>query len=105
MLRPDDARRVEGICENISKGYEVNIRDMIWIEKMSGVSSGVREKLRRARRNAIRKEGPQDSLGEFCDAMGIGDPDPGRHVSGFTGAEDIVEWFKEDRPDDWRQRD
>ena len=35
----------------------------------------------------------------------IGDPDASKHKRGFTDAEDIVDWFKIDRPDDWRQRD
>jgi len=37
--------------------------------------------------------------------MGLGDPDPSNHRTGFGGADEIVDWFNEDRPDDWRQRD
>jgi hypothetical protein len=35
----------------------------------------------------------------------IGDPDPSNHVSGFNSVEEIAEWFKQDKSDDWRQRD
>ena len=37
--------------------------------------------------------------------MGLGDPDPSNHRTGFAGADEIVDWFKQDKPDDWRQRD
>ena len=45
---------------------------------------------------------PNDS---FLNNLNIGDPDASKHKRGFTDAEDIVDWFKIDRPDDWRQRD
>ena len=31
--------------------------------------------------------------------------DPKNYKKGFNGADDIADWFKNDRPDDWRQRD
>jgi hypothetical protein len=37
--------------------------------------------------------------------MGLGDPDPSRYRDRFDGAEDMMDWFRPDRPDDWRQRD
>ena len=37
--------------------------------------------------------------------MDIGDPDPSKHSNGFSDADEIVEWFKQDKSDDWRQRD
>jgi hypothetical protein len=37
--------------------------------------------------------------------MDLGDPDPSNHKTKFEGAEDIADWFKQDRTDDWRQRD
>ena len=39
------------------------------------------------------------------DRMDIGDVDPSNHVNGFKGADEVVEWFKQDKADDWRQRD
>ena len=30
---------------------------------------------------------------------------PKNYKKGFSGADDIADWFKNDRPDDWRQRD
>ena len=42
---------------------------------------------------------------DFLNRMGLGDPDPSNHRTGFSGADEIVDWFKQDKPDDWRQRD
>ena len=42
---------------------------------------------------------------DFLNRMGLGDPDPSNHSEGFGSADDINEWFKRDKPDDWRQRD
>ena len=44
-------------------------------------------------------------LDDFLNQMDIGDPDPSQHSSGFDGADEIVEWFKQEKTDDWRQRD
>ena len=41
----------------------------------------------------------------FLKFLDIGDSDPRKHKRGLSGAEDIAEWFKNTRSDDWRQRD
>jgi hypothetical protein len=38
-------------------------------------------------------------------AMDLGDPDPSNHRTEFKSADDIVEWFSQEKTDDWRQRD
>jgi hypothetical protein len=47
----------------------------------------------------------EGSLDDFMNQMGLGDPDPSNHKMGFTSADDVVEWFQQDKSDDWRQRD
>jgi len=37
--------------------------------------------------------------------LNIGDPDSSNHKRGFGSPDEIVNWFKPDRSDDWRQRD
>jgi hypothetical protein len=37
--------------------------------------------------------------------MGLGDPDPSNYKKGFNGADEIVDWFQREKPDDWRQHD
>jgi len=46
-----------------------------------------------------------DSLDGFMNAMDLGDPDPTNHRTTFKGPDDIVEWFSQEKTDDWRQRD
>jgi len=44
-------------------------------------------------------------MDDFMNKMGLGDPDPSNHRTNFGSADEIVDWFNEERPDDWRQRD
>jgi hypothetical protein len=44
-------------------------------------------------------------MDDFMNRMGLGDPDPSNYKTGFGSADEIVDWFKQDKPDDWRQRD
>lgn len=105
MLSVEVRKKVEYLCERIAIGAEVLLEDMIWLSKYEKANTGVREKVRRARRAQRRKVGDLDGLDEFMDAMDIGDVDPSNHVNGFRGADEVVEWFKQDKADDWRQRD
>jgi hypothetical protein len=44
-----------------------------------------------------------DSDGSCLKYLDIGDPNANK--KGFSGADDIAEWFRNDKSDDWRQRD
>ena len=99
MLSTQYRLRLEGICRAIAAGTEVTIEDMIWAEKLSKANTSARGMLRTARRMNIN---PNES---FLNNLNIGDPDSSNHKRGFGGAEDIADWFRPDRPDDWRQRD
>ena len=48
------------------------------------------------------KEGDMD---DFLNKMDLGDPDPMRHKTSFDSVEQIAEWFHDEKPSDWRQRD
>ena len=41
-------------------------------------------------------------MDDFMNRMGLGDPDPSNYKTGFDGADEIVDWFQRDKPDDWR---
>ena len=99
MLSTQYRLRLEGICKAIAAGTEVTIEDMIWAEKLSKANTSARGMLRTARRMNIN---PNESS---LNNLNIGDPDSSNHKRGFGGAEDIADWFRPDRPDDWRQRD
>ena len=99
MLSTQYRLRLEGICKDIASGTEVSIEDMIWAQKLAKVNTSARGMLSQARRLSTDEDG---SCLKFLD---IGASAPKKHKKGFNGADDIADWFKNDRSDDWRQRD
>ena len=99
MLSTQYRLRLEGICKSIAAGQEVGLEDMIWAEKLSKRNTSARGMLQTARRLATN---PDDS---FLNNLNIGDPDSSNHKRGFDSPDDIMDWFRPDRSDDWRQRD
>ena len=76
MLSTNYRKRLESICKDIASGTEVSMSDMIWVQKLAKANTSAR-----------------------------GDPDSSNHKRGFYKPEDVVEWFHQERSDDWRQRD
>ena len=106
MLSVKYRLRLEFICKRIVKGEEVQLDDMIWANKLAKANRSAGEMLRKARRVAANPEMPEGGLDDFLNQMDLGDPDPSNHVvDGFNTVEDMVSWFKQDKTDDWRQRD
>ena len=99
MLSTAYRLRLEGICKAIAAGTEVSIDDMIWAQKLAKANTSARGMLQQARRMSTD---PTDS---FLNNLNIGDPDSSNHVRGFGSPEDVVDWFHQERSDDWRQRD
>ena len=99
MLSTAYRLRLEGICKSIAAGTEVSMEDMIWAQKLSKANTSARGMLATARRMRTK---PNDS---FLNNLNIGDPDSSKHKRGFINPDDIADWFHQDRPDDWRQRD
>ena len=97
MLSTAYRLRLEGICKSIAAGTEVSIDDMIWAQKLAKANTSARGMLSSARRMATDPDG---SCLKFLD---LGDPKSDK--KGFNGADDIADWFRQDRSDDWRQRD
>ena len=97
MLSTQYRLRLEGICKDIASGTQVSIDDMIWAQKLAKANTSARGMLSKARRMATDPDG---SCLKFLD---IGDPRTDK--KGFNGADDIADWFKNDRSDVWRQRD
>mgnify|MGYP001197331614 FL=1 len=104
MLSTQYRLRLEFICKCIANGEEVKLEDMIWADKLAKANTTAREWLKKARRQSAQdiQEGSTD---DFLNRMGLGDPDPSNYKTGFDSADDIVDWFKPERSDDWRQRD
>ena len=96
---------MEFICERIVKGEEVKLEDMIWAEKLAKHNRSAATLLRQARRRAANPDMQEGGLDDFMNALDLGDPDPSNHRTKFNGPDDIVDWFSQDKSDDWRQRD
>ena len=99
MLSTQYRLRLESICKDIASGTEVTLDDMIWAYKLAIANTSARGMLNTAR---ILNANPNDS---FLNNLNIGDPDSSNHRKGFNSPDEIVDWFKPDRSDDWRQRD
>ena len=105
MLSSQYRLRMESICGRIARREEVLIEDMIWAQKLAKSNGSAEAMLRKARRAANNPEMQEGSLDDFMNAMDLGDPDPSNHRTGFTSADDIIDFFSQDKPEDWRQRD
>lgn len=105
MLSTQYRLRLEFICKCIVDGQDVKLEDMIWADKLAKANGSAAEMLRRARRKARNPDMKEGSLDDFLNQMDLGHPDPSNHKTSFDSADEIVEWFKQDRSDDWRQRD
>ena len=100
MLSTQYRLRLEAICKDIASGTEVSLEDMIWADKSGKANTSARRTLKQARR---MKTNPNDS---FLNNLNIGDSDSsGKQIRGFDSPDEIVDWFRPDRSDDWRQRD
>lgn len=105
MLSTQYRLRLEGICKKIVTGDEVGLDDMIWADKLAKANRSAASMLRQARRTSMNPEMEEGSLDDFMNKMDLGDPDPSNHRTGFQSADEIVDWFRQDKSDDWRQRD
>ena len=99
MLSTQYRLRLEGICKSIAAGTEVSIDDMIWAQKLAKANTSARGMLNQARRLSTD---PTDS---FLNNLNIGDPDSSNHKRGFGSPDEIVDWFHQEKSDDWRQHD
>ena len=105
MLSTQYRLRLEAICERIATGESVELSEMIWAEKLAKANRSAATLLRQARRRAANPDMQEGSLDDFMNALDLGDPDPSNHKTRFNGADDIIDFFTGDKPEDWRQRD
>ena len=99
MLSTQYRLRLAAIGKDIAAGTDVSLDDMIWAEKLSKANTSARGMLQTARKMATN---PDES---FLNNLNIGDPDSSNHRRGFGSPEEVVDWFHQERSDDWRQRD
>lgn len=106
MLSTQYRLRLEKICKSIEKSESVGLDDMIWAEKLANANRSAATMLRQARRKALNpnmKEGDMDDFLNRLDIGGIGHESQG--IRRFETVDDIVDFFTQEKPEDWRQRD
>jgi len=106
MLSTQYRLRLEFICNRIVNHEEVKLEDMIWAEKLAKANRSAATILRQARRKAENPdmiEGDMDDFLNQLDLGGLGHESKG--ISRFNTVDDIIDFFSEEKPDDWRQRD
>ena len=106
MLSTNYRLKLEAICNSIVQRKEVSLQDIIWAEKLANANRTAGTMLRQARRRAENpnmQNGDMDDFLNKLDIGGLGNEKKG--ISKFDTVDDIVDFFTEDRPEDWRQRD
>ena len=104
MLSTQYRLRLEFICKCIANNEEVKLEDMVWAQKLAKANTSAHEMLKKARRQSSQNI-EEGSMDDFMNRLGLGDPDPSNYKTGFGSADEIVDWFKRDKPEDWRTRD
>ena len=104
MLSTQYRLRLEFICECIANNEEVKLDDMDWAQKLAKANTSAYEVLKMDRRQESHNI-EEGKLDDFMNRMGLGEPDQYNHKTGLNSADDIKDWFKREKPDDWRQRD
>jgi len=106
MLSTNYRLKLEAICNNIVDGNEVSLQDIIWAEKLAQANRTAGTMLRQARRRAENPDMQEGDLDDFLNQLDIGGLGNERKgISRFDTVDDIVDFFTEDKPEDWRQRD
>jgi hypothetical protein len=106
MLSTQYRLRLESICNKIINHEEVSLEDMIWVEKLGKANRSAGTMLRQARRKSENPDMTAESLDGFLNALDIGGiGHEAKGIGGFDTVDDIVDFFRQDRPEDWRTRD
>jgi hypothetical protein len=106
MLSTQYRLRLEFICDRIVNGGEVSLEDMIWAEKLAKANRSAGTMLRQARRKAENPDMVEGDLDDFMNQLDLGGlGHEGKGISRFNNIDEIVDFFTEDKPEDWRQRD
>jgi hypothetical protein len=106
MLSTNYRLRLESICNKIVNGESVELTDMIWAEKLAKANRSAGTMLRQARRKSENPDMQKGDMDDFLNQLDIGGLGNERFgVRRFNSPDDIVDFFTEDKPEDWRQRD
>ena len=105
MLSTKQRLKLEFICDRVAKSADVGIEDMIFAQKLAKANSSAGEMLRKARRAAANPDMQPGDFDDFLNQLDLGDPNPNNQRKEFKSADDIADFFSQEKTDDWRQRD
>jgi hypothetical protein len=106
MLSTQYRLRLEAICAKIVQHEEVSLEDMIWAEKLAKANRSAATILRQARRTAENPDMVEGDMDDFLNQLDFGGTGhESKGISRFNSVDEIADWFKQDKPEDWRQRD
>lgn len=106
MLSTQYRLRLEAICNKIVSGEEVSLEEMIWAEKLAKVNRTAAKFLRQARRRAENPDMQEGDLDDFLNQLDLGGTGhEGKGIARFNSVDEIIDFFSQDKPEDWRQRD
>jgi hypothetical protein len=106
MLSTNYRLKLEAICQRIATGQPVELQDRIWANKLGTANRTAASMLRQAQRRAQNPEMREGSLDDFLNQLDIGGVgDESKGVRRFNSPDEIAEFFHQDKPSDWRQRD
>lgn len=104
MLSTAYRLRLQFICHRISQKAEVPLADMVWAEKLAKANSSAAQMLKNARLTA-HTENSDDGLDSFLRDLTIGGVGNDANGYDYNTVDDIVDFWRQDKSDDWRQRD
>lgn len=106
MLSTKYRLRLEGICACVARHQTVELEDRIWANKLGEVNRTAASMLRQAQRRAQNPDMQDGDLDDFLNRLDIGGV--GNEAEGirrFNSPDDIANFFRQDKSEDWRQRD
>ncbi len=105
MLSTKTRLMLQDIANRIATHEPVSFEEMMLIQKHADHNTSAAEILRKARRKSMLGKESEGSLDHFLADLDIGNEDPSDHLIGPQDPEDLLDWFRRKKPDDWRQRD
>lgn len=106
MLSTAYRLRLQGICNRIANQQPVELVDRIWAQKLADANQSAATMLRQAQRRSQAPEMPDGGLDDFLNRLDIGGVgEDARGVRRFNSPDEIADWFRREKRDDWQRRD
>lgn len=106
MLSTNYRLRLQFICNRIATGQTVELEDRIWATKLGAANRTAATMLRQAERRAQNPDMKEGDMDDFLNQLDIGGTGgEAKGIRRFESPDQIADFFRQDKPSDWRQRD